>query len=231
MNKPYTIVHILSSMDGKVTGKLFELENVWKLSDKYSKIRQEYQAQAWLYGTTTTKEFTHYAKPAGSEAEIEEGDYHAPTNLSFYYVSIDTLGEIGWQSGTFHKAGREDAHVIEVILESTQVSYRSYLKEHGVSYIIAGKEELDCKLALEKLNALFGITKVLICGGGVINNTFLSQDCVDEISIVLAPVVDGGDEASIFSCSPFIQKDEPVLFHRKKVEPLEDDGIWLVYQR
>ena len=43
------------------------------------------------------------------------------------------------------------------------------LKRKGVSYIQAGEDSLDCGIALEKLFRLFGICKLLVCGGGMID--------------------------------------------------------------
>lgn len=39
----------------------------------------------------------------------------------------------------FQKPGREDAHVIEILTESTSHAYRTYLRDKGISYILAVK--------------------------------------------------------------------------------------------
>ena len=74
---------------------------------------------------------------------------------------------------------------------STPAAYRRYLKRKGISYIQAGEDCLDCGIALEKLFRLFGICKLLVCGGGMIDWTFLKQGAVDELSLVLAPAASG----------------------------------------
>ena len=131
-------------------------------------------ADAWLYGTTTTKEFTDFRRPVLEDAgEVLEGDYVADSGAALYFVSLDVDGEIGWESGTFCNKGREPAHAIEILTGATSLSYRAYLRAHGVSYIIAGEKELDGRAAMEKLYELFHIEKLLICGGGVVNYTFL----------------------------------------------------------
>lgn len=119
MERPYTICHILSALDGKITGPFMEMPEVSAVSGEYARIRDEYHADAWLYGTKTTKEFTDFQKPVLNEGktDVPEGDFIAGAHESLYYVSIDTLGEIAWSSGTFRKSGRPDAHVIEVLTE------------------------------------------------------------------------------------------------------------------
>lgn len=231
MNRPYIICHILSALDGKITGEFMGMESARSVSEEYGRIRTEYQADAWLYGTVTTKEFTGWRKPElDFGAEVPAGDFVAEAQADLYYVSVDTQGEIGWESGTFRKAGRPDAHVIEVLTEQTPAAYRAYLRQHGVSYILAGSKLLDSKLAVEKLYQLFEIDTLLICGGGTINWTFLQQGVVDELSLLLAPAADGNpDSVTVFEKSPLLPPGSPATFRLKNIERLKDDGVRLVY--
>lgn len=202
------------------------------VSGEYARIRNEYQADAWLYGTKTTKEFTASREPKLDETflSVPNGDFVAQTDTSLYYVSIDTLGEIGWESGTFCKSSRPDAHVIEVLTEKTPLAYRSYLRQKGVSYILAGEDTLNCRIAAEKLYDIFGIETMLICGGGTVNWTFLQQGVLDELSLLLAPVADGSpDTVTVFEKMPSLPESSPVQFRLKKVEQLENDGVRLLY--
>lgn len=231
MKRPYTVCHILSALDGKITGAFMGTEAVWAVSEEYARIRSEYQADAWLYRTVTTKEFTGGRKPElDPAAEVPDGDFVADNHAPLYYVSVDTQGEIGWESGIFHKAGRPDAHVIEILTEQTPAAYRAYLRGCGVSYILAGSEMLDSKLASEKLYQLFEINTLLICGGGTINWTFLQQGAVDELSLLIAPAADGNpDSVTVFEKSTMLPPSDPAVFQLKNVERLKGDGIRLVY--
>ncbi len=232
MNRPYIICHILSALDGKITGRFMGTESTRAVSEEYARIRTAFHADAWLYGTVTTKEFTGYRKPEQEPAEryIPEGDFVAEENAELYYVSVDTKGVIGWESGTFRKDGRPDAHVIEILTEDTPVAYRGYLRRRGVSYILAGQESLDCGIAAEKLYQLFGIETMLICGGGTINWTFLQQGVLDELSLLIAPTADGSPTSvTVFEKSDFLPPSAPAEFRLKGVEQLKGDGIHLTY--
>lgn len=232
MDRPYIICHILSALDGKIAGTFAETKTAQAASEEYARIRLAYQAEAWLYGTTTTKEFTQYKKPVLEPVceEVPEGDYIAETDLRFYYISLDTAGEIGWESGSFQKPGRPDAHVIEILTKETPVAYRAYLRKKGVSYIIAGDTSLDCKVATEKLKRLFMIDTILICGGGTVNWTFIQQGVVDELSLILAPAADGDPSTpTVFEKSELLAATMPVEFQLKNVEQLKDSGVRLTY--
>ena len=63
MERPYVICHILSSLDGKINGAFMKTGSVSVLGAEYGKCRTEMSADAWLYGATTTKEFTGFRTP------------------------------------------------------------------------------------------------------------------------------------------------------------------------
>lgn len=232
MNRPYTVCHILCALDGKIDGSFMFTETNRKASAEYARLRTDYRAQAWLYGTTTTKEFTNFQKPDVNplDSDVPEGDFVAETNRPLYYVSVDTQGEIAWDSGTYSRAGRPDAHIIEVLTEKTPKAYRAYLRKRGVSYIIAGVDALDCRLAAQKLKEVFGIKKLLICGGGTVNWSFLTQGAVDELSLLLSPVADGEPNTpTVFEQMNKSVGGEPVNFCLKSVSQLPNSVVHLTY--
>lgn len=203
VNRPYVICHILSSLNGKINGSFMAAEATRTLGGEYGRIRREMDADAWLYGTTTVKEFLNYRELILEETSgVPEGDFVAGDETKPYFVALDTKGELGWESGRFANKGRAEAHVIEIFTEAAPLSYRAYLRKRGVSYILAGKTELDCKVAMEKLHRLFHIKKLLICGGGT---------------------------ASVFSQIPTSSAGKPVEFELKAVERIGDGGLYLNY--
>lgn len=230
MNRPYIVCHILSSLDGRISGTFMGTKSARQMGGEYARIRSEFHADGWMYGTATTKEFTAYRKPAPvEEITVPDGDYVAKHKNHFYYVSVDINGEIGWKSGTFTRPGCPDAHVIEILTEQTPEGYRGYLRKKGVSYILAGKETLDCRIAAEKLYELFDIKILLLCGGGITNWSFAQQGMLDELSLLLAPAAGGDLAASVFEKGQFLPTSVPVEFQFKNVEVLENGGLWLTY--
>lgn len=201
------------------------------LGGEYGKIRTEMNADAWLYGTTTVKEFLNFREPVLEEnACAPEGDFAAGDETTPYFVALDARGELGWESGRFANKGRAEAHVIEILTEAAPISYRAYLRTRGVSYILAGKKELDCEIAMEKLHRLFHIDKLLLCGGGAADWTFLQAGMVHELSLVLSPVTDGSSgTASVFAWIPQGSSGSPVEFDLKAVERLGGNGLHLSY--
>ena len=68
MNRPYTICHMLSALDGKIAGPFMDCSAMDPINEEYERINESYHPQAWLCGRVTTDEnFTFYRKP-----ELEE---------------------------------------------------------------------------------------------------------------------------------------------------------------
>ena len=65
------------------------------------------------------------------------------------------------------------------------------LRSEGVSYILAGKSELDLAVTLDILNRELGVKRLLLEGGGGANGAFLRAGLIDELNLVLCPTVDG----------------------------------------
>lgn len=160
---------------------------------------------------------------------VPSGDFIADGNYSMYYVSIDPLGKLGWQSNTLTYE-TTTAHVLEVLTEKASSAYKAMLRKLNISYVIVGKDELDYKLLMEKLYHKFNIKTLMLGGGGVLNWSFIQTGLCDELSLVMAPVADGASQSpSIFETKEDLTSDKPVGFELKNVEVLENGGIWLRY--
>lgn len=118
-----------------------------------------------------------------------------------------------------------------ILFQRMWTAYKACLRKTGVSYIIAGEKELDCEAAMKKLYQFFHIEKLLICGGGIVNWSFLQAGMVDELSLFLAPVTDGGcGTASLFTQIQPFTEGEPVEFLLREIEQIGGGGLRLNYQ-
>lgn len=93
MDRPYIICHILCALDGKIAGPFMVTTANENAGREYGRIREAYQAQAWLYGTTTTKEFTGFRKPNLVQVDeaVPDGDYVAENNQPLTQETIVNL--------------------------------------------------------------------------------------------------------------------------------------------
>lgn len=230
-DRPYVICHVFAGLNGRIDGAYMFDQVASASRAEYARLRGELGADAIAYGVVTTQGFVG-ARPLtlNAYARVPEGDFAAPHEERGFYVSIDPVGEIAWESPTYRRVGCADAHVVEVLTEAASPAYRGYLRDLGVSYVVAGTHDLDLPLAMRKLRALFGIKRLLVCGGGKTDMGFLAAGVLDELSLVLSPTVSGEPgAASVFDEMPSVAEGS-FAFELADVERLPGDGLHLVYR-
>ena len=204
MERPYIICHMLKSLDGKVTGSFLGMSDCAKACEIYYDLHRSYKADGFACGRVTMNEsFTKGYFPDLSKYEEtkELCDYIAKGSYTFFAVSFDRFGKLGWQDSVIHDEdpGYDNAHIIEIVSEQVDKRYLTYLKEIGVSYIFAGNSEnIEIEKALIKLKKHFGINTLLLEGGSITNGAFERKGLIDEISLVVPPVVAGDEGYPLF---------------------------------
>lgn len=105
-----------------------------------------------------------------------------------------------------------------------QARGRASLKRH----VLAGTDEVDLELALEKVTARFGVRTLMLEGGGRVNGAFLRAALVDEVSRLVVPAVDGRAGApAVFDADGEIA---PHRFALMAMQRLDNDLLWIRYQ-
>jgi len=234
MNRPYIIIHTHTSIDGNINS--MDLPEFKAAGKHYRDIAwtretQKLNINAYLNGKISTQDnITHYQTPDIDEhaAEVPGGDFIVERNASMYCVSIDPRGELAWPKNTLDYAGIS-AHVIEVLTDAASNGYKDFLRRKEISYVLAGKDQIDYTVMLARLHEL-GIERLAVTGGGTINWSFVQNGLVDEVSMVLAPIANGDpDEAHFFTARQPYTRVSPVAFNLMSVDHLGDGIVWLRY--
>src|SRR5437763_15055713 len=158
--KPYVICHMNASVDGRILGSRWRpVEN--RMAGRFERLHEELGGGSWLIGRVTGSEYAKAASypdrtdrtypreswfsqrfaPSGPKA----GDAAAPSIA--WGIALDAQGKIAW--------GRSDIGgdpVVVVLTERVSDAHLSGLRRDGVSYIFAGREELDLGLAVAILH-------------------------------------------------------------------------------
>lgn len=222
--KPRIICHMMSSLDGRtILSRWGQAPN----TSEYELTAATFGAQAWLCGRVTMeKDFTKGLAPdlRPVTAPLDRSDFVAESGAKSFAVAVDARGKLGWESGFI-----DDDHLVSILTEQVSDAYLAYLRRQGVSYLFAGTQEIDLELALEKLGRLFPIDTVLLEGGGHLNGSLLKAGLVDELSLLLYPVVDGaGTSAATFEQGPAPGPAAPGKL--LSVEQRADGILWLRYE-
>lgn len=231
MNRPYVICHMLQSIDGKIAGGFFREKQTLELAKIYSDISKDYNGDAIIYGTTTAQEMFSSSKtvPVLNQKPIQKIDYIYKNDKNKWIVVIDPQGQISFDQFVYQNPRLKDKNLIVILTENISSQYLETLKSLNISYLFTGKEEIDLKLALEKLYDLFSIKKLLLQGGGITNTYFIKEDLIDELSLVVSPVVSGEEkQPNIFEdCHEYIGQ----TFDLKQSDLLMKSGLYLKYVR
>jgi len=229
--KPKVICLMMTSLDGKILGEKWGKSRfVELLKESFEKVHERIGVGAWIVGRKTMeKDFTHYTRPVIKKTKegIPRTDFVAVKDAKTFAIALDGQGKLGWKKPYMH-----GDHVITILTEQVKDGYLAQLQKIGVSYIFAGKKQVNLNTALEKLRILFSIKKLMLEGGGHLNGSFLNEGLIDEFHHLLLPLADGSAEnQSLFEIDEKAKKAKSTLFKLNQVKKIEHDVLWITYTR
>jgi riboflavin biosynthesis pyrimidine reductase len=194
--KPQVVCLMASSVDGRT------LHSRWRPKGAdaalFEQVHDELAGDAWLVGRVTAQEFAKGKPyPTATQETFPREPWLASRNAKAYGVVLDANGKISW--------GRSDIGddpILVVFTEAVSDAHLAGFRSEGVSYLFAGKSELDLALAVDILSRELGVKRLLLEGGGGTNGGFLRAGLVDELNLILCPAVDGAKGAPSVFDSP-----------------------------
>lgn len=164
----------------------------------------------------------------GAVPPEEDSDLRKPERESTIpiWVFVDSKGIL---KGSLHVFRRFEMcrDVVVLVSGSTPEDYLEYLKEREYDFIVTGGEHVDLKEALGLLNKNYNAGTIVVDSGSRLNGALLEQDLVDEISLIMIPLLTGKGTDSLFAK---IGKTEPIGLELLKCEKLKKGYVWLVYK-
>jgi 2,5-diamino-6-(ribosylamino)-4(3H)-pyrimidinone 5'-phosphate reductase len=214
--KTEIIIHNSISIDGSLTGFMPDM-------GLHYKIAGDYKPDAHLIGADTIisgNEMFGDSIPEELPSDFEQPD--RDKNLAWWIV-VDSRGRL---KGMLHTCRRFEfcRDVILLVSESTQADYMMHLKERNYNFMIAGKKKVDLEFAIDRLREKFSIARILTDTGRILGNILINKGMVDEISLLVHPLLVGE------KCYPMFSDVKGNLnLKLKKSETFENGCIWLVY--
>jgi len=125
----------------------------------------------------------------------------------------------------------EEIHGLILVANQTPPEYLADLQRRNYPYLVAGEERVNLPLALKKFSTQMGVTCICSAGGGKINGALLREGLVDEINILVCPVVIGGMGTPSLFDSPGLKPDDwPTKLKLISVKDFEEGHVWLRYE-
>lgn len=236
-SRPRIICHMHTMLNGKIDG-IANPTSVGMRSQKlyFDLFLGENRAfkhhRGWISGSGTSRAILR-GQPELDLPEPTEpvpaGDFIADPDATMHYFAVDRSGKLAWDHASFSYFDVE-AHIVELIPNSVSDAFKAHLRRVGVSYLIAGEEELDMAEAVRKIGEVFDTDEIILGGGATLNWSMLRDGLCDELSIVLMPTADGETHTnSLFEANEEFASPMPYGFSLKSVVPLEDGSVWLRY--
>ena len=226
--KPYVLCHMVTSVDGRIWGSRWRPKaNV--VPNLFEKLHDQLGGGSWLCGRVTAQEF---AKGKGlvypaTEKKFPRENWYADRAAKTWGIFLDAHGKAVW-----HRRDVGGDAILVILTEAVPDSHLAGLQSDGVSYIFAGKTEIDLAAALETLNRELGIERLMLEGGGGANGALLRAGLVDELSLVICAVIDGSTGGPIVFNSgdtdlgPAPIESMTLISH----EVLDKGAVWLRYR-
>lgn len=226
--KPYVICHMMSSIDGHALTDGWDRPFKKSAGDLYEELAQQFKFDAWVCGRVTMQEIAHgddYPKGL-AKTPVPRTHHFAERSASNYAISIDPHGKVAWKSNQ-----ALGSHVVEVLTEEVPDDYLAYLQSIKVSYIFAGKTRIDLAQVVEVLASELGIKRLIVEGGPHVSGSFVNAGLVDEVSVLILPLVDGrGAHPASFEVASDAWT-QPVYLTLASAEVQEGGGVWLRYRK
>lgn len=210
---PKVILFSAVSLDGKTEGF-----NINKKS--YFEAASELDVDAVLMENKT------FMSEFDKKADKVKETISSLGNDSHLIVVQDNDGQIRIWDEILEAPFIED--VLVLCSRSTPLEYLDFLDDLKVKYMIIGYDKVDLGTSLEELNTQFNVTSIRVDGGGVLNSELLMDDLVDEICLLIHPVVIGRDYNSFFI--DINSNSHPIDLRLLKMKEMKDETVMLRYR-
>lgn len=224
MTKPYIYVHMMMSVDGRIDCPVMAMIS----GEEYYEALDSLGDTSRLTGRITAElECTAVSpQPFNSNDQTPVGKecFHVAQVNDTYEIIVDTTGKLNWCGN--EESGRP---ILCILSETVTEEYLRHLASLGISYIVTGENKINLSRAMEMLQQHFRVKKVAVVGGGIICGGFLESGVVDEISIMVAPGIDGRKGmTSVFD--GIVKSDNtPYRLKLESVKQVQNEVVWLRY--
>jgi 2,5-diamino-6-(ribosylamino)-4(3H)-pyrimidinone 5'-phosphate reductase len=214
--RPKVVIQTEVSVDGSIHGFAVHM-------GQYYGIAASLGADAEMIGSETMLAAEFERRPE-READWERPVAEAGDGRHLWFVP-DSRGRL---EGLLHQFRDTEwcLDVVPLISQATPPGYREYLATREYGCIQAGAERVDLGRALAEMGERFGVQKVRVDSGGVLNNALLARGLVDEVSLLLSPVLVSWEEAKAWRT---LRIDAPIELRLEECERLAGGLVHLRY--
>ncbi|MBU0497520.1 MAG: dihydrofolate reductase family protein [Candidatus Thermoplasmatota archaeon] len=220
--RPKIIMHNTISLDGSLTNFCVNMELHYRILGTFN-------ADAHLIGSNTAKSgldlFLDTIPP--ETPKNKEPPKPQLTDIRPLWILIDSHAQMYNLLHIFRQY-EFCKDVIVLITSKTPAKYSEYLTSRHYHIIRSGTQHVNLNQALEILHKHYHINTIVTDTGHTLNSILLRQGLLDEISLIINPVIVGQNQLNVFKT--LSQSIQPNQLHLLKSTPLENNSIHLHYE-
>jgi len=219
---PWVIMCNVVSLDGRITG--------FNADSDFYELASKLDFDAVLMGSNTLLAgFNAQPGELRKDDEVLNHRQIDPEDQRPILVVPDSKGQIRIWNEVFKMPYVKD--ILVLCARSTPQEYLDFLDEQFIKYMIVGYQQVDLETALDELNLQFGVKSVRVDSGGILNGILLKQGLVDEVHVLIHPLLLGGSSSNSIYQTQDLDGDEGVIQLKiNKFQKLKENIVWLQYE-
>jgi 2,5-diamino-6-(ribosylamino)-4(3H)-pyrimidinone 5'-phosphate reductase len=223
MHRPYVLINVAMSADGKIDTVARKGATISSQRDKERVDKLRADSDAVLVGGRTLLDEDPKLTVKSDALRAERAARGLSPNP--IKVGIVTEASLSPHAKFLHEGA---ARVVIFTTNRTSKDKLETLRAQGAAVFVHAGERVNLVQALDTLKEL-GVNRLLVEGGATLNFELLRLGLVDEINAYLAPMIFGGESAPTLAAGSGLERSAAIPLYLAEIEQWEDGGVLLKY--
>ncbi|MGC9362145.1 MAG: dihydrofolate reductase family protein [Candidatus Syntrophosphaera sp.] len=252
MNRPQVVLYVCASVDGRITfGPNTTMFDAFKQPELHQMLCTDEEWDGFskaVFAIHNPDMFLEGSNMLVAETEkLKELPKYAGGIDDLYedFLPDDILNKKGRKTWTSVVDGRgrfrngytadtddPETYMVHLASETVPPEYLAFLRSKNIPYLLEGKERVDLAKMFEKLRSKLNVMTIATSSGGRLSGALIRSSLLDEVNILLSPIVIGGFSTPTLFSSP--ELDWPSIKPNKlallETKNMMHDKIWLRYK-
>ncbi|MBW6513424.1 MAG: dihydrofolate reductase family protein [Candidatus Syntrophosphaera sp.] len=125
-----------------------------------------------------------------------------------------------------------ETYMVHLTAETAPPEYLAFLRSRNIPYLVAGKGRVDLSAMLRKVKEKLRVETIVTSSGGRLSGALIRSSLLDEVNILLSPIVIGGFSTPTLFSSPDLSWPSimPNKLALMETKTLMNDKVWLRYK-
>ncbi len=252
MTRPKVVLYVGASVDGRITmGSNTTMFDTFKQPELHAMFftREEwegfsravfeiYKPDMFLEGSNMlvaeNEELAELPPFEGEPGELyqdflPDGILNNPARKTWTSV-VDGRGR--FRNGYTAVCDDPETYMVHLTTETAPPEYLAFLRQRDIPYLIEGRNRVDLPRMFEKVQAKLRVKTIATSSGGRLSGALIRSSLLDEVNILISPIVIGGFTIPTLFASPEPQWPAilPAKLQLLEVKNFINDKLWLRYK-